>query len=199
MPGGVNDQININFILGATGGENPFATGHLQVVSDGASGSLLQLDADGVGGDWVTILHLTSTLPGDLTYRNFVGSAHARCVSPIDDDNVGHNVFGTPSNDTISGHGGDDGLYGGRGNDTLHGDEGNDYLQGDQGNDTLYGDAGNDTFADITGSNTAYGGDGSDTFQNVGYGAGADTLTGGADADTYILNWVAGSVTDLYH
>jgi Ca2+-binding RTX toxin-like protein len=71
------------------------------------------------------------------------------------------------SNDTVYGGGGDDTILGNQGNDLIRGGTGADSIHAGDGNDTVFGEAG----ADII-----YGGS-----------AGQDQLSGGADADRFLI------------
>ena len=64
-------------------------------------------------------------------------------------------IFGSESNNSLSGTNFDDVMYAYSGNDTLNGGNGSDRLFGDTGNDRLRGGPGNDTLS---------GEDGVDTF-----------------------------------
>ena len=80
--------------------------------------------------------------------------------------------------DTLDGGSGKDNLWGETGNDYLSGGPGNDYLHGGTGNDKLYGDAGNDFLTS---------GSGDDYLNGFWDGTEFDTLTGGANADKFVL------------
>ncbi|MEM6521559.1 MAG: CAP domain-containing protein, partial [Cyanobacteria bacterium P01_C01_bin.70] len=75
-------------------------------------------------------------------------------------------VYGRQGNDTIGGGAGDDQLLGQRGEDTLKGGKGNDHLRGGQGQDWLLGA---DVQVGLPGRHEH------------------DVLTGGRDADTFVL------------
>ena len=108
----------------------------------------------------------------------------------------------------LLGGAGDDELRGGRGWDVLSGDQddfsvepvdagddvliggrGGDFLTGDDGNDDVRGDSGEDEFELGHGDDTYDGGSGADTFEEWnGYRPdGADTIAGGPDVDTLML------------
>ncbi len=87
-------------------------------------------------------------------------------------------VFGSNTNDSITGGAGADHLYGGSGSDNIWGGGGNDYIEGGDGVDQLDGEAGNDTL--------------------VG-GAGMDTLTTGTGRDIHELAGFTGSYEDDEH
>ena len=75
--GGVDgDRIDLSSYLakGLTnwGGNNPFASGHLQLVQNGAS-TLLQIDMDGEGNSWQTLATLLDVQASTITADNFIG------------------------------------------------------------------------------------------------------------------------------
>lgn len=94
--------------------------------------------------------------------------------------NGNDNIASGDSNDTVYGGGGDDTILGNQGNDLIRGGTGADSIHAGDGNDTVFGEAG----ADII-----YGGS-----------AGRDQLSGGADADRFLIPndgaWVD-TVTDF--
>ncbi|ERT07381.1 hemolysin-type calcium-binding repeat family protein [Lyngbya aestuarii BL J] len=92
-----------------------------------------------------------------------------------------YQIFGTLSNDTISGSEyfdlifagrGEDELFGLEGNDTMHGGQGDDLLNGGLGNDVLFGDLGDDIFVLATG-------EGADTIADFNNGNDLIGLSGG--------------------
>lgn len=87
------------------------------------------------------------------------------------------------NNDTASGGLGNDRFFGGPGNDTIFGQEGNDTADGEEGNDLIGGDTGDDIFFGSLGNDTLLGGGGIDTL--VG-GVGSDSLNGGSKSDLII-------------
>ncbi|GAB4230964.1 MAG: hypothetical protein Kow00121_59670 [Elainellaceae cyanobacterium] len=105
---------------------------------------------------------------------------------------------GQPGNDVIYGGGGSDRLYGDEGNDLIFGDQafgglsapsGQDKLEGGDGDDWLYGGGGNDSLLGGRGKDYLDGAFGGSTSE-------IDTLTGGADADTFGLGYT-GSYTEV--
>jgi Ca2+-binding RTX toxin-like protein len=84
-------------------------------------------------------------------------------------------ITGGDANDTIWGEDGADSISGGGGRDSIRGGKGSDELAGGGGNDKIYGEGGN---------NLLLGGGGNDVLC-ASTNAAADTLAGGADADTY--------------
>lgn len=116
--------------------------------------------------------------------------------------NLDDTLFGYAGNDTLIGRGGVDVLNGGDGNDSLNGGgaadsltggNGNDSLLGDRGADVLVGDKGNDSLIGGRGNDVLVGGNGNDIL--IGTEADvndADTLTGGKNADLFVLGDASG-------
>lgn len=74
-------------------------------------------------------------------------------------------IYGTDSDDTISGFNRQDNIIHGRsGNDTLSGGLRSDTLYGDDGADNIYGQKGNDTLVGGIGNDRLEGGSGDDTY-----------------------------------
>jgi Ca2+-binding RTX toxin-like protein len=90
-------------------------------------------------------------------------------------------AFGSESDDSLEGTGGDDVAYLLGGNDTYGGGGGNDSIYGGSGNDNLNGGTGSDLVDGGSGADTAAGGDGDDTLLGRG---GGDKLKGGGGTDT---------------
>lgn len=114
-------------------------------------------------------------------------------------------VFGSTSNETLSGGARGDSLYGGDGNDSLSGAKGEDWLEGNNGddqidgaedNDTLLGGAGNDKLLGASGRDSLVGGDGKDTLNG---GADSDFLAGGKGDDVYVFDagWGSDTIRDV--
>jgi Ca2+-binding RTX toxin-like protein len=101
--------------------------------------------------------------------------------------NLADEIYGKAGHDILWGLGGNDDLRGETGNDKLYGGSGQDYLDGDDGNDTLSGEAGNDNLWGYTGNDSLIGGTGDDYLNGFWNGTEYDTLTGGANADTFVL------------
>ena len=96
---------------------------------------------------------------------------------------VNRGLIGSPSDDVLSGSGGDDFIYGGRGADTLQGGAGDDFLDGGKGVDRAIGGDGNDTITIGGGSFI-----GSYEHQNNNVLSG-DIAAGGAGDDTLIVDF----------
>jgi Ca2+-binding RTX toxin-like protein len=91
------------------------------------------------------------------------------------------------NDDTLYGGSGQDNLYGETGNDYLYGGTENDYLHGGTGNDKLYGEGGNDNLWGDAGNDFLTGGSGNDYLNGFSDGTEFDTLTGGDNADKFVL------------
>lgn len=108
---------------------------------------------------------------------------------------------GGAGDDRVVGGGGDDIVRGGDGNDNLGGDSG----YGDSGNDLVYGGAGDDRLEGGPGIDRLYGEDGADTLigtaniivDGVLIFGGGSAMFGGAGDDTYRINSLLDSVTEL--
>ncbi|MCY1125298.1 M10 family metallopeptidase C-terminal domain-containing protein [Frigidibacter sp. RF13] len=73
-------------------------------------------------------------------------------------------LIGSLHGDTLTGDGGDNGLYANWGDDLVSGMNGNDTIQGGRGSDTLSGGIGNDTLRGGLDADTLTGGSGFDAF-----------------------------------
>ncbi|MDO9223738.1 MAG: M10 family metallopeptidase C-terminal domain-containing protein [Caulobacter sp.] len=191
--GAAGDQLDLGAWFAAhltswTGGSNPFADGHARLLGSGGD-TLIQVDADGGGDTWTTIITLKNVNPAALTGENLgyapggalveingtsgadilTGSAAADLIRGLDGNDM---VKGLGGADQLNGDAGDDGLYGGEGHDQLFGGEGSDSIYGEKGNDLLDGGTGRDWM--------------------VG-GAGADVLTGGQGGDAFIFQQLGDS------
>jgi Ca2+-binding RTX toxin-like protein len=118
-------------------------------------------------------------------------------------------LTGDAGADTLNGGDDNDSLNGGEDADTLRGGFGNDQVRGDGGNDMLFGDDGADTMSGGSGDDRLEGGegddrlDGNDGIDVLDGGTGSDTLeagaldtlTGGAGADRFNINFVTSDST----
>ena len=179
------------------------------VISAGMPGTF----ATGAGDDI-----LLNNLPTENTYGfpqpiRFFGGAGNDLVNPPSQVNDPNDQIATEG----YGGSGDDTLYGGGSDDTLYGDtadfftgnpsvasvelgaydtsnDGDDSLYGDDGDDTLSGDGGDDQLFGGNGADSLSGGDGSDFLYGGARGDGnLDLLTGGNDADTFMLSYAHGA------
>jgi YD repeat-containing protein len=112
-------------------------------------------------------------------------------------------VFGGDGHDAIFAEGGNDVVFGGAGNDLIAGGDGNDVLSGDDGDDQIYGESGSDALFGRDGNDELSGMDGNDRLDGgagndlLDGGTGADEMLGGAGNDTYVVDDVADTVTEL--
>jgi len=198
-----DDGSLLSLLSGWDGGSNPFGTGFLRLVQDGAD-TLLEWDRDGSGtdSDWETLVVFENTDPDDFTEANFVPAYHPDGSAPegqtITGTNDSESLTGTFGNDTINALGGDDSvsglagadtinggdgfdsLNGGAGNDIIAGGNDDDFIAGEDGNDQLSGEAGNDILFGDQGNDQLQGGDGDDLIDGSD---GDDVLTGGDGQD----------------
>ena len=181
---------------------NPIENGYLRWLQVG-NDVQVQIDPDGVGGDFTTLATLTGVNAASLSAANVTTSMRGNNVDVITGtagndelrgDDTANIMDGRAGNDRIFGLGGDDWLIGGDGNDTLYGGEGDDLLDGGEGADTLSGSIGYDT---VTYANAAQGlvADLTDGANNAGAAAGdffssIENLTGSAFDDTLRGNQV---------
>ncbi|MEO0533887.1 MAG: cadherin-like domain-containing protein [Cyanobacteria bacterium P01_A01_bin.123] len=100
-------------------------------------------------------------------------------------------IFGTDSDDILTGTTDPDFISGGDGNDIIDGNFGSDVIDGGAGDDDLLGAPGNDVLTGGAGNDILTGGNGSDTLNGTSSeaaGAGeVDVLTGNGGGDTFIL------------
>ncbi len=148
------DQIDLSVMRARLDWEagDPIANGYLRWVQSG-SDVLVQINADGVGDDFVTLTTLTDTNASSLSAANVITTTH-------DPDSA---IIGTPGNDVLNGDDSDNIMDGGAGADRIYGHGGHDWLIGGDGNDTLYGGDGNDVMDGGAGADVLSGSYGSDT------------------------------------
>jgi Ca2+-binding RTX toxin-like protein len=152
---------------------NPFASGHLRLVQDGAD-VLIQSDFNGNGPGQVelTIARLRNVDLAQLTAANFGGydpAGAAPATGVRGGTAVGDFLVASAIGGTLNGLGGDDLLFGSTGNDVLNGDGGNDRITGGFGDDLLSGGDGNDQLSDADGDDAFNGGAGDDQIDIVRY------------------------------
>jgi VCBS repeat-containing protein len=213
-PGKGGDVFDIAGLINSSSGlpanTDPFGTGFLRVVQNGANAEL-QWDSNGATGGavWRTVVVFQNSTASNLTADNFSpaynpdGTGLGATINGTEGNDT---LTGALNNDTINGLGGDDTLNGGDGNDQLNGGDGNDKLNGQFGNDVLDGGAGNDTLDDNQGSNSFYGGDGNDTITIYDAKATQAVIDGGAGNDSITVDYftsnqtiTTGSGTDTIH
>ena len=185
--GAGGDLIDATYLLQTVpsypGTGNPFGTGHLRLIQDGAD-TKLQLDFDGAGtnNDFVTVATLLSVPLSAINAHNFASMY----------------VVGTEADDTLAGGLGVDTLDAKAGNDTLDGGWGGDTMSGGTGNDTYIVDDTSDKVIETSGTGT-----GTDTvLSSVNYTLGANvenlTLETGAiaGAGNALANTISGNDAD---
>ncbi|MEG3179551.1 beta strand repeat-containing protein [Sphingomonas sp. LT1P40] len=181
------------WLINWDGRTNPFATGHLTLVQDGAD-AVLRRDFDaGAGSVYGTVefirfknTNVSALGANDLGGFAPDGSQPATAVLastgnsggvPLYEGTVGGDIItGTSGRDYVSSRagddvidtgGGDDIIYTGGGNDTVHAGAGDDFVQSEGGNSIVYGEGGNDTLRGslyFPGHLVLDGGDGNDEF-----------------------------------
>ena len=171
---------------------NPFASGLLRLRQDGAN-VLLQLDWDGVGSQWATVVVFTTTSLRAFTADNFFGcdpKGGELVPLVVTGGDAADAILGTYAGDRLSGLGGDDTIFGQLGDDVLDGGAGNDRLEGERGNDRLVGGDGDDTLVDIAGKDRLDGGGGNDHLVAIRDVAAGTTLNDtrllGGDGDDLV-------------
>lgn len=201
--GAGGDRIDLDLLLQdlfGYQGENPFATGYMRWVQDGAD-AVLQIDGDGRGDSFgpEEVVRLEGVAADSLAPDNFVGLVAPVNLTPqtLTGGAAADTLTGADGNDTLSGLAGADRLDGGfSGQDQLFGGDGEDTLLGGLDANLLSGDAGDDFAFGGAGDDTVLGGDGNDglVFSGAyrgGYvygegllgGAGDDSIDGGAGND----------------
>jgi Ca2+-binding RTX toxin-like protein len=178
---------------------NPFATGHLQLVADGFD-TILRLDIDGGGDNYRDYIRLVQTSPFEFTAFNFrgyppdgsvpTGQVFTVAINPSFSTTT---TFATVGGDTITGTSIRDNIIGGAGNDLISGGAGNDNIDSGFGDDTVSAGVGDDRINDTSGRNYLRGDDGNDSI--VG-GPGFDDINGNMGNDTCVSgggdDWVVG-------
>ncbi|WP_091753513.1 calcium-binding protein [Methylobacterium sp. ap11] len=174
---------------------NPFEAGLIRLGQSGADTLVLRRAASGPDEVLVRLLGVEATA---LTAANFDGVPVTvdNAVS-LGDDDGGHRLDGSASDDRIFGNGGADTIRGLAGNDRLAGGTDGDLIDGGLGDDQIAGEEGADRIVGGGGSDVMAGGAGDDVL--VGYGDGSlatdidvfaggrgdDRLAGGTGTDTY--------------
>jgi Ca2+-binding RTX toxin-like protein len=176
---------------------NPFASGHLVLVQDGAD-VIVRIDIDGAAGPGDggyydrELFRLTNVNAADLTAYNLAGYAPdgSGLVRTIVNGTSGSEwLNGDVGGSDLNGLGGNDRLTGGVNNDVLDGGTGNDTLNGGYGNDVLRGGDGDDVLFDPSGADMFDGGAGNDTIditRPAGVGNLGPVTINGGDGDDFV-------------
>ncbi len=211
--GAAGDQIDLYaliypFLLNWDAQTNPFASGHVRLVQDGAD-TILQLDADASGLDetWRALFRLENVAPSALARRISAEwrrtdqrrsgrpwsiRTSTKTCGPIGNDTMyadeGYTLFGRAGDDLMQVRSGAGTLNGGLGDDHLIAGSqvfingvGGSILNGDEGVDRLDGSAGMDQLYGGDGDDVISGGDDNDIIDG---GLGDDLISGGAGRDT---------------
>ncbi len=185
---------------------NPFASGHLVLVQDGAD-VVVRIDLDGTGPEndgWYDrdIVRLSNVDAANLTAYNFAGFApdgSALVITTATGSDGNDWLNADPAGSTLYGLGGNDRLTGSTNDDILDGGGGNDIIIGGRGNDLLRGGDGDDTLSDEFGSDRFEGGGGNDRITiDRPYGAGVAALTidaGDGNDFVRVVNGDGGTLT----
>jgi Ca2+-binding RTX toxin-like protein len=113
-------------LINFTSGNNPFGDGHMRLLQSDTS-TLLQVDRDGGGDSYTTLLTFQNTTATAFTSANLNG------LSP-----TGSKVFyGTEGNDIMSGTSGEDAIDARGGDDIVYLTQGSDTIDGGSGTDQL--------------------------------------------------------------
>src|SRR5690606_30704613 len=161
LPGTDSLTMELAYLLaGWNGTSNPFAQGFLRLVQDGAD-TLLQLDGNGGGDGYRTIVRFESVAAVGFTSAHFGGFAPLVVAQTTiigtnvaDDLTAGNGdttIHGLAGDDVLRGRGGDDVLAGGAGNDVLDGGAGSDTMTGGTGDDFYYVDNAGDLVIELSG------------------------------------------------
>ena len=193
------DRLAVDYFLlflQAYSGPNPFGTGHLRFVQDGAN-TLVQVDEDGTlnGQAFVTFMTLNNVTASAIVADQLGG------YNPNGGSSPGVVLTGTAGEDRLDGGAGDDLIQGFAGADYLVGGDGLDQIEGGDQNDIIYGGFGSDVLDGGNQADHLYGEGGDDTLRG---GDGNDVITdsngnnsfeGGA-GDDLLLGSAAGRVMD---
>ena len=184
-----------NLLVGITGwvwGPNPFVAGWLRLVQSGDD-VLFQVDSNGGGDSFVTLLTFQDRGVGDFTAFNLGGFSTDGTIPAgltVAGGNSDETLRGGEGGDTVTGLGGADILWGYNGNDLMDGGDSADRLLGGMGDDHLIGGDGDDYLSGSLGDDLIEGGEGND---EIFLGRGTDTAWGGGGDDILLEGNTAGS------
>jgi Ca2+-binding RTX toxin-like protein len=180
--GAGGDIVRIDQLPQAVDFDNPFASGALRLVADGAH-ALMQ---SALSGAWRTIVTFSNVAAESLTAENFGGFAPDGSLPPgvtIEGTSGDDTLSGTAGADIITGLGGSDSIDAGAGGDVIRGGEGSDRIDAGSGDDLVDAGDGDDSVDDGRGDDIIFLGAGKDRiFSNYG----SDLIDGG-DGDDQIL------------
>lgn len=179
---------------------DPQATATVSVEIGGTDVATLQMDMSQGNAklDVVTDTDGTVSLNLSVDTRLLSGVSNATLLGAGD-----LSLYGSNSNNMLTGNNGDNDLYGHRGRDFLYGEDGDDALKGGGGKDRLFGGNGDDALKGGGGRDKLFGQSGNDVL-NAGKGRdvlkggsgddildggrGNDKMVGGQGADTFVFN-----------
>ncbi len=169
---------------------NPFATGHLALVQQGADAVLrIDRDAQDSGFAFVDFAIFRNVSAASLTAEN-LGFATGGGTTPglvLTGTALDDQLYGAGGGDQIDGGAGSDTIDGGAGDDVIHGGADHDRIDGQFGDDQLFGGSDGDALDDSNGgSDRLYGEDGADTLTVTRHWTStgdAILADGGADGD----------------
>jgi Ca2+-binding RTX toxin-like protein len=197
----LNGGTGADTMRGGAGNDNYIVDNANDVVDETADGGN---GTDTVQSSITFSLSNTARVIGDVENLTLTGTANINATG----NNLANVIIGNSGANNISGLGGADTLNGGSGNDTINGGDGDDLIIGGPGNDNLNGGNDTDTVSyetatggvtvslAISGAQNVGGGAGSDTLSNFENLTGSnfnDTLTG--DGVANVLNGLAGNDT----
>lgn len=184
-----------NTLVGWDKSTNPCASGYARLFQQGDD-TLVQLDANGGGDSWFTLVTLENVRADDLNAYNLGGysseAASIRSFRYIGAETTDL-LMGGAGRDTLEGRGGTDRIDGGLGGDTMAGGAGDDRIYDDYGSDLFIGGAGNDT---LTAHRLSNANRGDEDHITMRAGTGNDQLyhfSSGGDASTLLLNGGSGN------
>ncbi|HYG48352.1 MAG TPA: calcium-binding protein, partial [Allosphingosinicella sp.] len=187
--GDAGDRIDTVSLLNGLGGvsgfafgSNPFQSGWLRLVQEGAN-VVLQSDRNGGGDSYVSLAVFQNTSVADFTAYNLGGFAADGTIP------AGLTLTGADGGETARGGEGDDSITGGAGADLLYGYNGDDVVDGGGEADSLFGGLGNDHIVGGDGDDYISGSHGDDLIEGgegadeIYAGRGTDVISGGAGND----------------
>jgi len=196
------DMLDLNVLLrtvltGWNGLTNPFATGHLRFVQNGAD-AVLEISRNADPAGYRAFFTLSNTQVAELTARNLFGWPVNGSAPPgltLYGTERGEAIEATYGADTLYGLNGQDTLRGGRGADTIYGGTGDDTLFGGGESDILFGGEGDDTLRGEGGEDEVHGGEGNDVINVFLNTDGRDTIYGDG-GDDYVEAYVLPTLVD---
>jgi Ca2+-binding RTX toxin-like protein len=198
--GNLDDEI-INNSSGRIVGGVAMGGGNDRLSNSGRITAIAGSAIDMGAGDDVVTLYIGSVVDGEihlgsgndrLTMNSYLGAVTVDAGDGNDD------ITTSDGNDVIEGGAGNDSIFAAAGDDTIFAGDGDDLILADLGNDVIDGGAGYDTLflaqatgpisVDFAAGIVSAAGIGTDRFSNIEnllFGAGGDTVTGGNGDDSF--------------